>query len=295
MLALGQCHGLVKLVDAATSEDKWGVQAHAGSKRAAVAISPNGSCVASVGFSDRQWKLWDSSDGALNMTEPAHDGSGGCTCSGYEPVRDTCALAPTTDMFVVEFSPCNNWIATGSDTGVLWLWDVRTGREVWRLQASEKELSSLSFSGDGKLLACGGISSMTHIVVVETGEMSKSWNAGAGGHFCPTNSNWLATASGYHLSLWDVNTETALWQIMSSHSNDQLQNFERFSPDGLSIATVHQNVYESDDSGDEDLEEPQHVRVVDAATGETKFALDHVVYASIHDVAFSVLTLNPQP
>ena len=57
MLALGQRDGLVKLVDVATREEKWGVQAHAGSSRTAVAISPNGSCVASVGLSDRHWKL----------------------------------------------------------------------------------------------------------------------------------------------------------------------------------------------------------------------------------------------
>ena len=95
------------------------------------------------------------------------NGSGGCTCSGHEPVRDACQLAPTASLLVVECSPCNDWSAAGSGSGVLWLWDVRTGREVWRLQAealwpaadpkheSTYELSSVSFSGDGKFLLAG--------------------------------------------------------------------------------------------------------------------------------------------
>ena len=127
---------------------------------------------------------------------------------------------------------------------------------------------------------------MTHIVDVETGETSKSWNAGAGGQFCPTNRNWFATASDRHrLSMWDVNTETMMWQIWSGcHSLDpRLENFVRFSTDGLTIAAIHQPPAESvsDDPGDEGRDESQHVRVVDAATGETQFALDHTVYARI--------------
>ena len=53
------------LVDEATGQERWAVQAHAGeSCYTIVAMSPSGRFVVSMGDDDEIWKLWDAADGA---------------------------------------------------------------------------------------------------------------------------------------------------------------------------------------------------------------------------------------
>ena len=53
------------LVDEATGKERWAVQAHAGTHADThVVMSPSGRFVASVGFDEENWKLWDAADGA---------------------------------------------------------------------------------------------------------------------------------------------------------------------------------------------------------------------------------------
>ena len=78
MLALGLDAGRLMLVDEATGEEKWTVQAHehfttdlAESRRQSrthVAMSPNGRFVLSVAGFMENWKLWEATDGAEWMT-----------------------------------------------------------------------------------------------------------------------------------------------------------------------------------------------------------------------------------
>ena len=74
MLAVGNRGGRVMLVDAATGEVKWAVQAHDGSDSGTrVTMSPrNGRFVASIGFAAENWKLWDVASGAEWMTGERH-------------------------------------------------------------------------------------------------------------------------------------------------------------------------------------------------------------------------------
>ena len=82
------------LVDAATGEVKWDVQAHAAGSLATAAMSPDGSLVASVGHRDPHWKLWDVATGALHRVGGTHDGSGACICrvtrSGHVSKHEGC-------------------------------------------------------------------------------------------------------------------------------------------------------------------------------------------------------------
>ena len=64
MLALGLDDGRVMLVDQATGEVKWAVEAHVGD--ITVAMSPGGKLTASVSNEDGHWKLWDAGSGALH-------------------------------------------------------------------------------------------------------------------------------------------------------------------------------------------------------------------------------------
>ena len=67
MLALGIDGGRVMLVDEATGEEQWTVQAHSAGEHGftAVTMAPDGRFVASVGSNDESWKLWDAASGAL--------------------------------------------------------------------------------------------------------------------------------------------------------------------------------------------------------------------------------------
>ena len=78
MLALGLANGQVKLVDEATGEVKWAVQAHHYGSR--TAMSSEGRFIASVGGDDEHWKLWDAASGAVHKVGARHDGTAGCIC-----------------------------------------------------------------------------------------------------------------------------------------------------------------------------------------------------------------------
>ena len=68
MLALGLEGRRVMLVDEATGEEKWAVQAHSLDYVVHVAVSPNGRFVASVGFRDDDCKIWDAASGQLHRS-----------------------------------------------------------------------------------------------------------------------------------------------------------------------------------------------------------------------------------
>ena len=94
MLALGLDNGWVMVVDEATGEERWSVQAHSPDSLVQVAIPPNGRFVASVGSRDDGWKIWDAASGELHRVVATHDGTG------------------AHRLRAVAFSPCGQRLAT---------------------------------------------------------------------------------------------------------------------------------------------------------------------------------------
>ena len=80
MLALGLDGGRVTLVDETTGEVRWRVQADSREYECAVAMLPEGRFVASVGWGDEHWTLWDASSGAAHRVGASHNGIFPCIC-----------------------------------------------------------------------------------------------------------------------------------------------------------------------------------------------------------------------
>ncbi|KAJ1468572.1 quinon protein alcohol dehydrogenase-like superfamily [Baffinella frigidus] len=282
-----------EVIDAATGEERWKVRGHPFSRHTAVAISPSGRYVASATLLGRQWKLWDSLGGALRMEVPAHDGTGECSCGNDGQVADSCLVSPLNGLLSLQFSPCGDFVACGCSEGELYLWDLRGDacRLEWRLSTGARELSTLSFSSDGALIACGGFQDKTWVVSVATGTLLHSWTASAGGAICPTDNNLLATGTEFAVSLWDLDTQKLQWEFTAGHSLEENANFAVWSPSGDTVATVDQPSVDSDDDDvdldDEETWYPPHVKLMDATTGEVRKTLPHAVYSNIRGAVFA--------
>ena len=100
------------MVQEATGEVRWTVQAHAGQgSSTSVAMSPDKKLVASVGSAEANWKLWDAASGAAGMTGARH-GTGACICQvdglDLQSFDEDCpVVAHTSGLRALAFSPCS--------------------------------------------------------------------------------------------------------------------------------------------------------------------------------------------
>ena len=118
------------MVDEATGEVRWTVQAHAGGETK-VAMSNDGRFVGSVSTAEENWRIWDVASGAEWMAGARHDGTGACICENkldgsFRVVQEGCpVVAHPAGLCALIFSPYG--LATGDLDGDLILWDAQTG------------------------------------------------------------------------------------------------------------------------------------------------------------------------
>ena len=231
------------LVDEATGEERWAVQAHAGAIGSVmlptqVAMSPSGRFVASVG-GEENWMLWDAAHGAERMAGAKHDGTGACICQvderGHRVVQSGCSVVVhTAHPNALAFSPCGQRFATGDNDGVVILWDAETGRAEQRMQAGPEVVWSLSFAADGARLASGSGDGSIHVLDATTGALLRSWKEEHDVdwvQFSPVNNSIVATVSLDKITLRDVDSGETLKTFMG-------REFAVFSPGGRTIATL---------------------------------------------------------
>jgi WD40 repeat protein len=210
----------------------------------AVAMSPSGRFVATVGDAHDHWAVWDTATGALFKTGRWHDGTGACLCRVLRNSRIIVSaeceiIAHTGGARAVEFSPCGQWLATGGNDGAIILSDTQTwtAEHRLRMQATRHAVKSLSFSSDGALLASGTSAMCIGIWDLATAALLRviqGWGVEPWGcivQFSPTAPRLLAAMGADQIHLWDADLGTrqgdfdgALWV--------------KFSPDGRSIATT---------------------------------------------------------
>lgn len=188
------------------------IAAHDGWVRA-VAVSPDGNLLATVG-NDRLVKLWQAADGAHVDTLVGH----------------------AHHVYNVAFHPTRPVLVSADLKGIVREWDLASGEELRQLDASTLwkydagfgadigGARSIAFGGDGKHLACGGITEVsnafagigTPLVVVfdfEKGEKvqslvtTKKFRGTATGLFFHPEGFVIGSTSGHdggHLLFWKL-------------------------------------------------------------------------------------------
>ncbi len=218
------------------------IEAHDGWARS-VAVSPDGNLVATVG-NDHLVKLWNAVDGSLVDVLEGH------TCHVYN----------------VAFHPTLPLLVSGDLKGVVRLWDLASGEELrqfdaaplWKydggFRADIGGIRSISFSADGKYLACGGITEVsnafagigTPLVLVfnfETGEKvqslmaKKKFRGKATGVFFHADQFVAGSTSGHdggHLLVWKLDQKEEFFDFKFP---DSIRAMDRHA-DGVRLATA---------------------------------------------------------
>jgi len=245
MLALGVDVGRLMLVDEATGEVRWTVEAHGEDSVIEVAMSPNGGFVASVGGAEENWKLWDVASGDVWMAGARH-GTGACICEvdevGDRVFQEGCPVrAHKEGLDALTFSPCGQRLASGDNQGAVILWDAQTGRAERRMETGSGVMS-LSFSFCGARLASEHEDHSIHVwdvsfsgpgALLRTIQNESLFAACL--HFSPADSRTLASVSTVSnndlVRVWDVDSG----EMIRSFAG---KSFAVFSPDGRTIASA---------------------------------------------------------
>jgi len=158
----------------------------------AVGFTPD-SARAVTGSTDHTLRLWSVADGS----EIAH------------------MIGPQQNVYALAVAP-DGRIASGDDSGKIWLWDGNTGAFIEILAQQESDISSLSFSPDGKFLlsGAGGLGSSNikcFVFEVSSGdihlEYDKHDNIVLATAISP-DGRWAATGGGDNkeIHIWDLKT-----------------------------------------------------------------------------------------
>ncbi len=220
------------------------VKAHAGWIRA-LAVSPDGNLVASGG-NDRSVRLWNAADGAPVRAMEGHE----------------------SHVYSVRFHPSGEFVLSGDLKGQVHQWEVATGKKARTLDAKALwsynqgqavdfgGARSLSFSPDGKHLACSGLYKAENPLgaVHEVLVLRFEWESGKllVSHVLPGVKGvaWRAAfhpegflvgcsggGGGGHLVFWNADQDKPLHSVKLP---DTIREFD-LHPDGIQIATAHYN------------------------------------------------------
>jgi len=182
-----------------------------------IAFSPDSKEVA-TGGGDQTIKLWDMSDSTLRLTIPIKDDF----------------------IWDIAYHPNGGSFAAVGSTGMIRMYDRKTGKVLASWDAGLGELSAVAFSPDGSRLA----------VVSNQGNDAKIWDVATrkelltlkghtdinwGVEFSPDGTRVITSGSDGTARVWDAATGKILLTL-SGHTSTVVK--ARFSPNGKRIATA---------------------------------------------------------
>lgn len=142
----------------------------------------------------------------------------------------------------VAFSVDSKILASGSEDGNLYLWDIETGMKLKTLTEATENIFSVAFSSDGKTLASGNAGNTIRLWDIATGEKLKTFT----GHtnwvfsvaFSPDGQTLASGSWDHTIRLWDTTTGQHL-KVLTGHTLTVWS--VAFSPDGLTLASGSQD------------------------------------------------------
>jgi WD40 repeat protein/ABC-type dipeptide/oligopeptide/nickel transport system ATPase subunit len=193
-----------------------------------VAFSPDGRTIASAS-QDGTVRVWELE------TDPVADS-----------LRHRVLEVDTYHVLSLAFSPIDfhgerlpqSVLATAHGDGKIRLWDLTTDTAFRTIEAHAKQVYSVRFSPDGKIIATSGDEPAVKIWDARTGELIRAWNADAkrvwSVRFSP-DGRWLATCGGDGtIKIWEVATWT-IAHVLTGY-RDWIYAV-CFSPDSQMLAT----------------------------------------------------------
>jgi WD40 repeat protein/tetratricopeptide (TPR) repeat protein len=221
----------------------------------AVAVSPDGRCVAAEG-PDETIRLWDietgrevktlsRAQGKLVDIAFSPDGSRIVSSSDYLVVWDVqAARALTTPPNYdgspsVAFSPDGTRIASASDDGLVRVWDAATGTELKKLRGHDDWVTSAVWTPDGtRILGADGHSGRITLWDAETGRVLSSWVASDSDKVTnmaiSPDGKWTALgAENGIITVWDAGSGA---ELVTFQAHDGVMSVA-FSPDSRRLVS----------------------------------------------------------
>jgi len=196
-LATGSNDCIVRIWDAATGECRNALRGHRGGVRD-VSWEPNGDRIAAAGAHGtvKVWKALATQDSlvaAVRAPAAWHRDGRLIVAGGTEPglaniwdvahwrVQKELRTSTHGSFRGFDWSPTGREVAACDFSGRIVVWDVSSGREIWKVQGAAKglplemtELRSIAWSPDGTQVATGGWDKAVHIREANTGRLLRS-------------------------------------------------------------------------------------------------------------------------
>jgi WD40 repeat protein/uncharacterized caspase-like protein len=140
----------------------------------------------------------------------------------------------------VTFSPSGQFVLSGSDDKTARLWDVVTGREIWRFGGHSKKVYSVAFSGDGRSILTGSEDSTARL-----------WDAASGREIRRFEGNVLQVLSvafspeGRLALTGNLDTTARLWDLDTGREIRRFEGAARIVSGSL-IAGVDSVAFSAD-------------------------------------------------
>jgi TIR domain/WD domain, G-beta repeat len=174
-----------------------------------VAFSPDGRTALSANGDEDAFKLWDVATGAV--------------------IRSFGEKAP----YAVAFSPDGHTALAGGGFGDLGLWDIATGTETRKLNATASIIYTVAFSPDGRAALSGNVDRTLTLWGTAKGVTIRTLNGHTGdvksAVFAPAGLTALSGSSDKTLRVWDLANSSTI-RTLTGHSDEV--NSVAIAPDG---------------------------------------------------------------